>query len=175
MILLKKVYFIVSLLLVIVWMIVIFILSEMSSDESNGNSKKIVNKIIEETIETSANETIQKSANNTSPTKVNKKDNEDIESINYIFRKFAHTGVYFVLSILVLNLFLQIKNNLDIKFIMLNIVCCFAYACTDEFHQLFVNGRTGQFTDVGIDTAGAILGAMTFYFIYRLVRIRNAN
>lgn len=30
-----------------------------------------------------------------------------------------------------------------------------AYACTDEFHQLFVPGRSGQFTDVLVDSSGA--------------------
>ena len=169
----KKTYVIISLILVIVWMVIIFFLSEMPSNESNGNSKRIVNKIIEETIETSANETVQKSTSNASSTKAQKKNNEILENINYIFRKIAHAGVYFVLSILVLNLLLQIRNKLDIKFIMLNIVCCFAYACTDEFHQLFVDGRTGQFMDVGIDTIGAVFGALIYYFIYRLIRIRS--
>ncbi len=31
----------------------------------------------------------------------------------------------------------------------------FCYACTDEFHQLFVPGRAGRFTDVLIDCTGA--------------------
>ena len=31
------------------------------------------------------------------------------------------------------------------------------YACTDEFHQLFVPGRAGRFTDVLIDSSGAFL------------------
>lgn len=32
------------------------------------------------------------------------------------------------------------------------------YACTDEFHQLFVEGRSGELRDVCIDAAGVILG-----------------
>ena len=32
------------------------------------------------------------------------------------------------------------------------------YACTDEFHQLFVEGRSCEFRDVCIDSAGVILG-----------------
>ena len=32
------------------------------------------------------------------------------------------------------------------------------YACTDEFHQLFVEGRSGEIRDVCIDSAGVILG-----------------
>lgn len=31
------------------------------------------------------------------------------------------------------------------------------YACTDEFHQLFVPGRAGRFSDVLIDSSGAAL------------------
>jgi VanZ family protein len=33
-----------------------------------------------------------------------------------------------------------------------------AYACGDEFHQTFVAGRHGTPVDVGIDTAGVIVG-----------------
>ena len=32
------------------------------------------------------------------------------------------------------------------------------FAMSDEFHQLFVDGRAGRWMDVGIDTAGAIVG-----------------
>ena len=32
------------------------------------------------------------------------------------------------------------------------------YAVSDEFHQLFVEGRAGRWMDVGIDTTGAIVG-----------------
>ena len=36
-------------------------------------------------------------------------------------------------------------------------VLTFGYACTDEFHQLFVPGRAGRFTDVLIDSSGALV------------------
>ncbi len=36
------------------------------------------------------------------------------------------------------------------------------YACTDEFHQLFVPGRSGRITDVLIDSAGAVIGMALF-------------
>ena len=32
------------------------------------------------------------------------------------------------------------------------------YAATDEFHQLFVPGRSGQISDVLLDSAGALAG-----------------
>ena len=34
------------------------------------------------------------------------------------------------------------------------------YAATDEFHQLFVPGRSGQFSDVLIDSAGVLGGVL---------------
>lgn len=39
---------------------------------------------------------------------------------------------------------------------------CALYACTDEFHQLFVPGRAGRLFDVGVDTAGACFGLVIF-------------
>jgi VanZ family protein len=34
-----------------------------------------------------------------------------------------------------------------------------AYACTDEYHQTFVSGRTGTPIDVGVDAVGIALAA----------------
>ena len=34
------------------------------------------------------------------------------------------------------------------------------YAATDEFHQLFVPGRSGQVSDVILDSAGAATGVL---------------
>ena len=34
------------------------------------------------------------------------------------------------------------------------------YAATDEFHQLFVPGRSGQVSDVILDSAGAAIGVL---------------
>ena len=44
-----------------------------------------------------------------------------------------------------------------------------AYAATDEFHQLFVDGRAGAVLDVCIDAAGAAVGVL----IVGLVLMRN--
>ena len=36
---------------------------------------------------------------------------------------------------------------------------CVGFACTDEFHQSFVGGRSPAVRDVCIDTAGALIGS----------------
>ena len=43
------------------------------------------------------------------------------------------------------------------------------YAASDEIHQLFVPGRAGRFTDVLIDSAGAILGVLVFIGVERCI------
>ena len=48
-----------------------------------------------------------------------------------------------------------------------------AYAATDEFHQLFVPGRSGQLKDVLIDTAGGALGLGLLALILYLKRRRK--
>ena len=47
------------------------------------------------------------------------------------------------------------------------------YACTDEFHQLFVEGRSCEFRDVCIDSAGVILG-IAIAVIVRTLKSRKA-
>ena len=48
------------------------------------------------------------------------------------------------------------------------------YAGTDEFHQLFVEGRSGQLSDVFVDGAGVLVGMTVFYFLVKiLVKIRR--
>ena len=41
-------------------------------------------------------------------------------------------------------------------------VIVFCYACTDEFHQLFVPGRAGRFTDVMIDCFLVVVTVICF-------------
>ena len=42
------------------------------------------------------------------------------------------------------------------------IAICFAYACSDEFHQLFVLGRDGNLIDVTIDSIGSTFAILIF-------------
>ena len=43
------------------------------------------------------------------------------------------------------------------------------YAASDEFHQLFVEGRACQFKDWAIDTAGAAFGLLAFIILLFIV------
>lgn len=40
----------------------------------------------------------------------------------------------------------------------------------DEFHQTFITGRTGQFSDVIIDTIGASVGSIIYSIVYKKIK-----
>lgn len=81
-------------------------------------------------------------------------------------RKGAHIGVYFVLGILICS-FISEFMIVNYKTIILAIIITFLYACSDEVHQLMIAGRSGQISDVIIDTIGASVGVISFSFIVR--------
>lgn len=146
------------LLFVLLWMGTIFYLSSMNTNESNGRSKIIVSDIIEFVGKTTHHEYTLK------------EKEALVEKFNKPIRKCAHASVYFVLSILVLNFLLALHSNLEKKYVLvffMTIFICFLFALTDEYHQTFVYGRTGQFSDVLIDTSGALIAASIFTILYK--------
>ena len=48
-----------------------------------------------------------------------------------------------------------------------------AYAATDEFHQLFVPGRSGQISDVILDSAGALAGLLILAVVRKIMKNRR--
>ena len=70
-------------------------------------------------------------------------------------------------------------NNQELKDIFYSQVndkvFCFIYACTDEFHQLFIAGRSGEFMDVMIDTMGVLNGALLALLIIKIISSSFSN
>lgn len=153
----------ISWILVLIWMITIFYLSNMDSDQSNTKSKETINVVVENTIDVTNNIGIT----NEPTTKDN--INSIVNVLNKPLRKCMHATVYFVLVILVINAFNQMHLLTRVNTYIYSIIICFIYACTDEIHQLYVVGRTGQFIDVLIDTIGALLGCLVFYIGSKII------
>ena len=92
--------------------------------------------------------------------------------VAHYVRKAAHFSEYFLLglfsSLLVFSV-LELFGKKSILFFLIPIAFSFLYAVFDEYHQRFVGGRSAQFTDVLIDTAGAFsstfIVALVFYLI----------
>ncbi|WP_353894477.1 VanZ family protein [Proteinivorax hydrogeniformans] len=90
------------------------------------------------------------------------------DTLHLLVRKGAHFFVYFVLGILVVNAF-NVSGFSQAKSIYLSFAICVIYAISDEVHQLFVPGRSGEVTDVIIDSIGAGFGIGCFLGIGKLL------
>lgn len=98
--------------------------------------------------------------------------------IDFPVRKCAHMSEYGVLAIMIFALVACFRWRIGAWGYFLALMLTFLYACTDEYHQRFVPGRSGSFTDVMIDTAGAAIAlVLLFLFLaaYRCRRRRRAR
>lgn len=145
----------VLIILAIIWMGVIFMFSAQVSDESKSSSNKVTSAVV--------NTVISIKKENISEEKRQK----IIEDKTFIVRKTAHFTEYFILG-LILILFLQTKEKLTTKYIILAIIFCVLYATSDEIHQLFVDGRSCKIMDILIDTCGSSLAILGFTSIYKI-------
>ena len=139
--------YIINLMLVIIWMCFIFFMSNQPAEISDSHSIGIIDTL----------------------SKVGIDINGFFGDIaNFVIRKCAHFLEYLILGFLIINL---IKYDFKLcHIILITIVAVFLYACIDEFHQLFVVGRDGNFRDVVIDTSGGILSAILFGIKRRIIK-----
>lgn len=94
---------------------------------------------------------------------------EIADAIEGVIRKVAHMVEFGVMSVL---LYIWI-GQWEMSFLRRGITAVGAtavYAATDEIHQLFVPGRAGRFSDVCIDSAGALAGVLVFALLVRIVK-----
>ncbi len=87
-----------------------------------------------------------------------------ISFFDFVFKKTAHVFVYAVLFLLVYKAMTQsfVKTKLfqqkkQFYVISLSFILCLLYACSDEIHQSFVNGRTASLRDIGYDSLGMLI------------------
>ncbi len=85
------------------------------------------------------------------------------ESLSHIIRKFAHFTLYFLLGCSLQLSFDDNSQSQRNKFMVFIII--FLYACSDELHQAFIPGRSSEFLDVMIDSAGGLtsIAMLTFF------------
>ena len=88
-----------------------------------------------------------------------------IEKTVVLVRKTAHFTLYFILGLLIIS-FLK-EFGLTKKSIIISIIVVLLYACSDEIHQTFVAGRSGEVLDVLIDTIGGSLSTYIYYLIHK--------
>ena len=146
----KKTISIVSLIL---WMIVIFSFSSADANKSTGTSDKVITTMIE---------IKDKITNNETP---NNEKEIIVKNSSFYIRKIAHITEYLILGFLMFNLLKQYSVTNIYYAIGLSIL----YSCTDEFHQLFLSGRSGSIRDILIDSIGILIGT----YLSKLLFIKN--
>ena len=68
---------------------------------------------------------------------------------------FSLNSATLILSIASLTCTFKTENR---KRMIITLIAGFLYAVSDEIHQTFIEGRSGQVSDVILDTTGVLLG-----------------
>lgn len=139
----------IHLLLPLIWMAVIFIFSQQPASISSGQSSVFVEQLhhIVPSI--------------------------DQQLLTFIIRKSAHIFAYFILGILIFNALWRIKfSKLTSGWPAISsITICTLYAASDELHQLFISGRSGEARDIIIDSIAASIGVVLIGCIYKHLKV----
>lgn len=151
----KSRYRFLTILPALIVMVVIFFFSAQPAVQSSGLSAGILLQITE-----SLEKTLHVDYSITPGTAL-------FHFLEVLIRKGAHMTEYAILAITI-SFPLYIHGKSGRKLVLNSEVICFLYAVTDEFHQIFVPGRSGQIADVVIDGFGAFLGCLLFVAVTKL-------
>lgn len=154
-IVIRYIFMIVSVFL----MICIFIMSSQTATVSTESSGRIIRTIAKIIVENFEKKPIEYQMNY-------------ISSLQFFVRKAAHFLLYFSLGTSVCGCALTFENKTKFFNSMVSFIVSFLYAVSDEIHQIFVSGRSGQVSDVLLDTAGIIFGMLfinlAFFVVWKL-------
>jgi len=85
---------------------------------------------------------------------------------------FGHSVGYMILSVALFRGFAGASwRGVSWQSGALAIVCSVLYGMSDEFHQMFVAGRTAAWDDVAADFRGALIGAALVGILYIINRL----
>lgn len=147
---------------VIGWMIVIFLFSAQPAEVSSQTSGGIVSQIVGLVYPNFG-------------TIPEPEQTAILDMWQTVVRKCAHFCAYALLSLLVANA-TRTYNIQKCGRFLIPVAVSALYAVSDEIHQYFVPGRSCQFLDVCIDTAGAAFGTAVFALgVYLIAKWRRKS
>ena len=135
----KYLKIILSWLLVIIWFMVIFGFSNKNATQSTGMSSGVIELV-----------------------KSFLPFIEDNHMMQVLVRKSAHMIEYAIMFTLILQ---ACFISFDKRKIKLSFFLTLLIALSDEFHQLFIEGRAGQVKDAGIDMIGALIAFLLILWV----------
>ena len=141
-------------ILTLLLMISIFYLSHQSAEESKDLSNK-TEKVIIDILN-----------------KIIPGDSIEINIVSHTIRKSAHFFLYFLMGILIRDGLRNMGIN-GWRALALAMTICILYAISDEVHQLFIVGRSGELRDVFIDGSGSLVGIFIYNIGYYITGLVN--
>lgn len=141
------VYFVVSFVILMLWLYFIYGMSAKTGEESAGISYRLAACLY----------------------KVSFMIKLRFNTFHTLIRKTAHFTEYGILELLLLNLIHACGRKISKSMFVCTIFFCCLYAALDEYHQSFIAGRGASIIDVCIDTAGAIF-FLIILFVVRTIR-----
>lgn len=160
---LKRIIRYILMICIVILCCTIFNFSAQEGQASSGTSSKVASFLIDTFANGKEMSTQEKES--------------QIEILQPFVRKGAHFSIYMLLGILTMCCLQTFKGSKAYKFDF-GTMFCFVYACTDELHQRFIPGRSGEFVDVCLDTVAATFGiliVMLIAFIAHKIKHRNDN
>lgn len=151
---------IIAAILLIVWMGFIFSLSSQNAKTSSGTSARVIAVFARIFVEDFDEMSKEEQA-------------EFIAPYQFVVRKGAHFTAYGILGILSFFSFITYKSILFKIRIPLILSVCLLYSVSDEIHQLYVPGRSGELRDVCIDFCGSLLAVTVLTLIARKTKFKK--
>ena len=145
---------IITIILIILWMILVFYLSNQVSDDSKRLSGGFTRKVLQ-VLHILDGKTI-----------------EEQGAIENTFRKLAHFCLYTLGGILILS-HINLYKITDKKKVFISWILGTIYAISDEIHQLFVPGRSGEIRDVCLDSLGLVTGIILLLIFLKFIERRK--
>lgn len=149
-----KFFRIITIILLIAWMVLIFALSAETAEISSGTSGRLITAVVR--IFYSGFDELSAA-----------EQAEIIGGFQFIVRKTAHFTLYFILGALS---FLSVVTYTKIRLTLragISALISLLYSISDEIHQLFVSGRSGELRDVLIDFCGAALAIILLWAVVK--------
>lgn len=131
----------------VAYYLVIYAFSARTSTYSTKESNIIVKKVVK------AVESVKKSG----------ADRKLFTDVEFVVRKLAHFTNFFIFGFLCIMLASAVGNRkLSYAAVVSALLCGLAGAALDEWHQLYVPGRSAEIRDVCVDFAGISTGCLCY-------------
>jgi hypothetical protein len=82
----------------------------------------------------------------------------------FLIVKGWHLAEFAILCSLILILLNRVARSTPNRNVLISVLFCAAFAAADEYHQTYIPGRGGTWTDVSIDCLGILLVGVVVLF-----------